>query len=331
MIALHLRLCCKHMLRRLFLTALLGAGMATAQPPAHPAFEVATIKPSAPLDRSKILTGQMHIGMKVDGARVDIGYYSLADLIRQAYLIKPYQLQGPGWMKDERWDVQAKLPDGATKEQVPQMLQALMADRFKLEVRRGTADHPVYALVVGKSGSKLKEAEAEPPAPPPDSPAGRGEVVLGEGENEVRISRSPGGRGATVSSPKFGQMKIQPGEDGALIMQFSRMSMQDLADTLSPFVDKPVVDATGLKERYQVELQLNMQDLMKIAAGLGMGGMMDAMHGGRGPEQNPAAMASDPSTSIFSAVEKLGLKLDSRKAPLETITVERLEKTPTEN
>lgn len=321
------------MIRRSFLAVWFAAGMAAAQAPAQPAFEVATIKPSAPLDRAKILTGQAHLGMKVDGARVDIGYFSLADLIRTAYAIKPYQLQGPGWMSDQRWDVQAKLPEGATKEQVPQMLQALLAERFKLEVRRASTEHSVYALVVGKNGAKLKEAEAEPPAPPADAPAGRGEMVLGDGENQVRISRAPGGgRGATVSSAKFGQMKIVPGEDGTLVMQFSRMSMADLADMLSPFVEKPVVNDTGLKEHYQVELELRMPDLMKMAAGLGMGGMMDAAgRGGRGQGQNPAADASDPSTSIFSAVEKLGLKLDSRKAPLETITVERLEKTPTEN
>jgi uncharacterized protein (TIGR03435 family) len=320
------------MIRRSFLAVWFAAGMAAAQAPAPAAFEVATIKPSAPLDRAKLLTGQAHLGMKVDGARVDIGYFSLSDLIRAAYAIKPYQLQGPGWMNDQRWDVQAKLPEGAAKEQVPQMLQALLAERFRLEVRRASTEHSVYALVVGKNGAKLKEAEAEPPATAADAPAGRGEMVLGEGENQVRISPAPGGgRGATVSSAKFGQMKILPGEEGTLIMQFSRMGMADLADMLSPFVEKPVVNDTGLKERYQVELELKMPDLMKMAAGLGMAGMMDAAHGGRGQGQNPAADASDPSTSIFSAVEKLGLKLDSRKAPLETITVERLEKTPTEN
>ena len=322
------------MTRRSCLALLFAAGVAAAQAPAQPAFEVATIKAAAPLDRAKILTGQAHLGMKVDGARVDIGSFSLADLIRTAYTIKPYQLQGPGWMSEQRWDIQAKLPDGATKEQVPRMLQALLAERFKLQVRRGSTEHSVYALVVGKNGAKLKEAEAEPPAPPADAAAGRGEMVFGEGENQVRISRAPGGgRGATVSSAKFGQMKIVPGEEGTLVMQFSRMAMADLADLLSPFVEKPVVNETGLKAHYQVELELNMAGLMKMAAGFGMGGMMDAMHGGPGQAQgqNPAAAASDPSTSIFTAVEKLGLKLESRKEPLDTVTVERLEKTPTEN
>ncbi len=320
------------MTRRSCLAVLFAAGVVAAQAPAQPAFEVATIKAAAPLDRAKLLAGQAHLGMKVDGARVDIGYFSLADLIRTAYRLMPYQLQGPGWMSEQRWDIQAKLPDGATKEQVPQMLQALLAERFKLAVRRGSTEHSVYALVVGTYGARLKEAEAEPPAPPADAAAGRGEIGFGEGEKQVRVSRAPGGgRGAMVSSAKFGQMKVVPGEEGTLVLQFSRMAMADLADMLSPYVEKPVINETGLKEHYQVELELNMASLMKLAAGLGMGGMMDAMHGGPGQGQNPAAAASDPSTSIFTAVEKLGLKLESRKAPLETVTVEHLEKTPTEN
>ena len=90
------------MIWRSLFAVMLAAGTMVAQAPDQPAFEVASIKPAQPLDRSKILTGQIRIGMKVDGARVDIGYFSLADLIRTAYGIKPYQLQGPDWMKDQR-------------------------------------------------------------------------------------------------------------------------------------------------------------------------------------------------------------------------------------
>ncbi len=99
---------------------------------AGPAFEVASVKPAAPLDRSQMLSGQMHVGMKIDAARVDIGGMSLADLIRVAYRVKPYQVSGPDWMAPERFDVLAKMPEGATREQVPEMLQALLAERFKL-------------------------------------------------------------------------------------------------------------------------------------------------------------------------------------------------------
>ena len=72
--------------------------------------------------------GKMHVGMKVDAARVDIGYLSLADLIMTAYKVKAHQVVGPDWMRTDRFDILAKMPEGATKEQVPEMLQGLLAD-----------------------------------------------------------------------------------------------------------------------------------------------------------------------------------------------------------
>src|SRR5437867_4111386 len=96
---------------------MLAAGAAFGQ---APAFEVATIKPAAPLDPARIASGQMRVGMTITAARVDIGFLSLSDLIRTAYRLKPYQISGPNWMATERFDVQAKLPEGANREQVPE-------------------------------------------------------------------------------------------------------------------------------------------------------------------------------------------------------------------
>jgi uncharacterized protein (TIGR03435 family) len=324
--------------------AVFTAGALFAQAPAaKPAFEVASIKPAPPLDAAKMMGGQIHIGMNVDGARVDIGFLSLSDLIRVAYGIKPYQLEGPDWMSGQRWDILAKMPEGATKDQVPEMLQALLAERFKLAVRHATTEHSIYALVVGKNGAKLKPAEPDPaPAPaaaaapgetpPAAAPAGRGEVVMGRGENQVRITQNAGGRGATVRNAKFGQMKITRGDSGGMRMEFSKMKISDLADMLSPFLDRPVIDMTGLSGSYQVALELTMEDMMRVAraSGMGMGMGMIGPAGG-GDASHPADAASTPSGSIFAAIQQLGLKLDSRKAPVEMIVVEHLEKTPTEN
>src|SRR5436309_4750684 len=95
---------------------LLAAGVACAQTPAAAPlqFEVATIKPAPPLNPAAVQAGKMHIGMKVDAARVDIGYSSLADLIVAAYKVKAHQVVGPDWMKTERFDILAKMPEGAT-------------------------------------------------------------------------------------------------------------------------------------------------------------------------------------------------------------------------
>src|ERR1041384_8680967 len=66
----------------------------TAQTPAL-AFEVASIKPAGPINPARIAAGAMRIGMTIDAARVDIGFFSIADLIRTAYRVKTYQVSGP--------------------------------------------------------------------------------------------------------------------------------------------------------------------------------------------------------------------------------------------
>ncbi len=77
------------LLRRISAGLVLAAGVALGQ-----TFEVASVKPAAPLGRGQILSGEAHVGMKIDAARVDIGSMSLADLIRVAYRVKPYQVSG---------------------------------------------------------------------------------------------------------------------------------------------------------------------------------------------------------------------------------------------
>ena len=312
------------------------AGALSAQTPAKPQFEVATIKPAPPLDPAKLASGQLNVGVKSDAGRVDIGFFSLADLIRTAYRIKPYQLSGPDWMSSQRWNVTAKIPDGAPADQMPEMLQALLAERFQLVAHRSTTDHAIYALETAKGGPKLKEAEPDPPAPeaadaPAGSPGGRG-MVFGSGENQVRITPNAGGRGANISSAKYGQMKVAVAEGGAMRMEFSKMKMGDLADMLSQFLDRPVMDMTGLTGSYQVALDLSMEDLMKVARASGFGAMMGAGPGPRADAgRSPGDAASTPGSSLFTAVQQLGLRLDGRKAPVEMIVVDHLEKTPTEN
>jgi uncharacterized protein (TIGR03435 family) len=330
--------------------ALVG-GVLCAQTPA-PAFEVASIRPAPPITElaSQIQSGKAHVGMSIDGARADFGFVSLADLIAQAYRIKPYQLTGPDWMKQQRFDVTAKIPDGASKDQVPEMLQALLADRFKLAVRRETKELPVYALVMGKNGLKMKESPPEeaaaagsdaptavaPAPPPPPARGGPGAFAIGTADGPVTVRQE--GRGMLVTGGAEGTMRVSAGENGNMRMEMSRMSMARLADLLTPFVDRPVVDMTELKGGYQVALELPMQELVNMARAMapelaGPGGPI-----GRGP--NPGAggagtgapLAPDPSgTSMFQAVQQLGLRLEPRKAPVETIIVDRLEKTPTEN
>jgi uncharacterized protein (TIGR03435 family) len=318
------------------------------QAPANPKleFEVASIKPAPPLNPDAIRAGKLRIGMNIDGARVSINGLPVFSLLPQVFRVKQYQVSGGGtpadFLNTERWDIEAKLPDGATEDQVPDMLLNLLVDRFKLAYHRENRERPVYALIVGKTGTKLKEAEVEPAAPAADGsktdPSKQdGAVVLNTGQGEIRIKQEAGGRGmgrggATISSPQFGTMKMQMGEDGQMHLEAAKITMAGLAELLTGFVDRPVLDMTELKGGYQVTLDLSLQDIMAVARAQGA---LGGFGGPGGPGAGGGAAvpaASDPSGgAIFSAVQKLGLKLDARKASVETIVVDHLEKTPTEN
>src|ERR1043166_1353481 len=108
-------------------------------------FEVASIKPSDMSNQNSV-----RVGLHIDGAMVRCSYFSIKDYIGIAYRVKEYQISGPEWMASERFEINAKLPAGATQAQVPDMLQSLLADRFQLKFHRDSKEFPVYAIVVGK-------------------------------------------------------------------------------------------------------------------------------------------------------------------------------------
>jgi len=284
-------------------------------PAAAPTFEVASIRPSAPITPEMVQSGKLHAGMKIDGARVDIGNYTLLQLITKAYDVKSYQVQGLPWMVPmaQRFDVIANLPPGATKEQVPQMLKALLADRFKLVIHEESKDQKVYALVVGKGGIKMKET-----APAADG-AGPNPGVTGS--SSVSINTSKGG-GSEVSTGTGLRQKMTPSADGkSMHFEISKASMALFAEGMTPLVDRPILDMTELKGDYEIAFDISMQELMAVARNAGA----------NVPPPDANAEASDPQGSIFTAMQGLGLKLEPRKAPLKMIVVEKAEKAPTEN
>src|ERR1017187_6148852 len=304
---------------------MLAAGAAFGQTPAAPlAFEVASIKPAPAITPAMVQSGKpIHAGMKIDASRVDIGYLGLMDLITRAYEVKAYQVSGTDT------SLIAKMPEGTTKEQVPEMLRTLLAERFKLTVHRETKEHAVYALVVGKGGPKMKEAEALPiapavsadggPAPPPST-----------GSNQVTVNVNAGKGGATVSDGEGGKQTTSMSPDGkSMRLENSRITMAKFAEGLSPMLDKPIVDMTELKGYYQVAMDIPMEEIMAIAK---RAGMMPGVGGGGDAGRAPAEAAPDPSGgSIFATVQQLGLKLEARKVPIEQIVIDHVEKMPTEN
>ena len=99
-----------------------------------------------------------------------------------------------------------------------------------------------------------------------------------------------------------------------------------LAESLKPYLGRPVVDMTGLKGTYQVALDFSLADMSAAskAAGIPEGVATDS--GG-----SPVSLSDPPGNSILSALRRYGLRLEPRKAPLEQLVVDHLEKTPTAN
>src|SRR5579863_9766158 len=100
-----------------------------------PAFEVASIKATDPNPENTAF-----IGMTADGARVKYTNITLRDCIRGAFRVRDFQIVGPDWMTKARYEINATLPAGASIDQIPEMLKALLEERFKLEVRREQKD-----------------------------------------------------------------------------------------------------------------------------------------------------------------------------------------------
>jgi uncharacterized protein (TIGR03435 family) len=137
-----------------FLLTLAFRAAGLSQPP--PAFEVASIKPS-PLQP----IGRDSRRMSTSRGRLVYTHVSLVDLIVQAYIVQRQQILGPSWLDGERFDISARIPEQAGRAQVAQMLQGLLAERFRLQLHREKKKVPVYALGVAKKGPKLAKAESE--------------------------------------------------------------------------------------------------------------------------------------------------------------------------
>src|SRR5258708_26659317 len=138
------------MIFRIISAALVSLAAFGQPAPARPEFEVASIRPSAPP-----AAGQAKVGVHVDGARVICTYLSLKDYIGLAYRVKEYQILGPDWLRSEKFEISATLPAEAAREKVADMMQALLADRFKLKLHRDTKEVPVDGLVAAKGGLEL--------------------------------------------------------------------------------------------------------------------------------------------------------------------------------
>ena len=266
----------------------------TAGSPA--AFEVASVKRHEGNDGS----------MRGDGP--DPSQYVATNLpakllIEIAYGVKDFQVSGgPSWIESERFDINAKVDDSTAQqmrslsldEQRAQkflMLRTLLADRFKLQITRVSKELPVDALVVAKSGPKLKEVPADEPASAPQTPM----------------------PGITLPGLKPGDSRISI-SSGKETFEARALPISKFVDFLSRSQGHTVLDQTGLKGTYDFTLQFTVET----------GPLAPPL------QTDAAAEPSDVETLRVAIQNQLGLKLESTKAPVDTIVIDHIEE-PTAN
>jgi uncharacterized protein (TIGR03435 family) len=201
-----------------------------AAPEPRPEFEAASVKSLAAGGGSQ--SGGTGCGALTFTPGRVAGTATAQAIILEAYQLTPYQLSGgPSWLNSDRFCLDAKVSTPADKDQLRPMLQTLLAERFKLVVRRTTKEMPVYALTVAKNGPTLHELKPGDPF--------------------------PGSVKELAALFKF--RDIQGAPAGAWS---DRKNMKDFADALSrnPLIDRPVLDKTGLQGEYLIFLRWGADD-----------------------------------------------------------------------
>jgi bla regulator protein blaR1 len=261
---------------------------------ASPVYEVASIKP----DKSG--TNMVRIMYTPDGVTATNG--TLQMLINAAYGVDDNQISGgPSWLKSDHYDIEAKMDSAAADElrklgeddrrdARQRMLQTLLAERFKLTLHRETRELPIFVLVVAKDGPKLQEAKPGDTYP-----------------NGIKGPDGHSGAGMMI------------GRREGLTAQ--GIPIANLTAHLSRVLGRKVVDKTGLTGKYDFTLKWTPDESLGGAP--------------RGPQSGQAGVGdtapADSSPSLFTALqEQLGLKLESRKGPVEIVVIDHVEK-PSEN
>jgi uncharacterized protein (TIGR03435 family) len=207
-----------------FLITVPATCIANAQTaPIQPNFEVASVKRT-----DRCFAGNSSI----DPGSVTWKGVPLKGVLREAFKVKMEQIEGPSWLETDCFEISAKMPEGATSDQLPAMLQALLTERFKLIAHQEARPRSGYALVVDKGGPKVKE----------DDP-------------KTNFMRSPDGR-----------QLMAFGASGHGLLK-GVMTMATLASNLSRQGYGPVQDATGLTGKYDIDLAWTPDNVFEPGAG----------------------------------------------------------------
>src|SRR5580698_7961912 len=268
-------------------------------------FEVASIRPFDPT-----IPGQA-AGIHFDGALVRGVGLSLRDYLATAYRTKATLISGPDWTATERYNITATLPGGSSKAQVPEMLQALLADRFEVKLHNEKKEYPIFALVLAKGPPKLKEL-------PPDP-------------NEDKVNDEPVGIANVATIAVVGNgVSVQYARGASITVGNNRIEVTKLplwvfCRNLERYSDRQIVDMTGLTGSYSFGVDVMPEDFMAMM-------MRSAvLRGANLPAEAQKLLDTSPPSAIGDALGQVGLKLEQRKAPLDILVIDGALKTPTAN
>jgi uncharacterized protein (TIGR03435 family) len=274
---------------------------------AGPTFEAASIKLSSLNDvaASARMRPRFQGGLGTsDPGRLRLAPTSLRTLIEWAWNVQGFALVTPRGVDDVIYSIDAVVPPNTSRQDCYRMLQHLLIERLKLEVRHEARMGTVYELVVAKGGPKLQDAE-----PPPG-----GEPVGLEPTMRPNLSLS-------AALGKDGRLQLPPGRPGAIRIGvlsggfrfLGRMQTgADIASMLENHIGHPVIDKTGLKGVYDYTFDVAADGPVQI--------------------NGPAAPAETDIGDVLGAVvRQLGLKLEGKKGPVDVLVVDRFNKMPSEN
>jgi uncharacterized protein (TIGR03435 family) len=285
--------------RLIIVLALFLVAPVWCQTAASPRFEVASVKQAEP-DRTASCRGGPG---SADPIRFVCTAWPLRLLIVRAWDLTPMALSAPNAIDNAHYTINASVPPKATREEFNLMLRQLLTEEVGLIVHHESREQAVFEMVVAKSGLKMPEAEAAPPGEAV-SDASPPRLIRDKNGNQVL----PPGRSATV-------VGALPG--GMYRMSARMQPISRLASALEGSVGRRVIDKTGLTAKYDFTLDY-MPDTVA--------------HPNTGMPVPVSADSASPGPNFVQAVsEQLGLKLQSGRATVDVLVVDRFNKVPAGN
>lgn len=246
----------------------------------------------------------------------------LLRVIQVAYDFPVDRIEAPAWAGDQGYDITATMPMGTSVADFRSMVQGLLKERFKLAVRKGTKQVSGYALEVAKGGLKIPISKGAAAAPAADDdarkPSPRRDAALQYMATRTEAFRSlvtidENGFGAPKpGNPYYGNgaaFEVTIAVNGWFRSTKLNATMPEIATFLGGLAGGPAEDATGIAGKYDVHVEYVPR-----------------------PSATGAVATTEPGPDILDAVQQqLGLKLTPKKAPVETLVVEHVERNPAGN